>query len=290
MAGEVRTLTVGSDVSVLDIYLSSGGNPVAATFVGYQFKDSADVVAASGTAVNPATGTYKASGVVPAGFQLGTWEIQWNIITAGNELVHATEKFCVNAVDIAIGFVPATDKTATIYEAVRLDIGDPEGAVFDDGYLQRILVKAVRRLNHRLGLSVTSRPLGIPGGFGGTRLKVSPIVADLSAGTISPNNDELCDLVIMMMEWIVVTSEVSALKRLTANAVSGPHVATVASASQDGITVKNADGVEVSIQGGRLQNRYLLHKLDVDTKTKELEDAIRAFLGRQTGNYGKMIY
>jgi hypothetical protein len=290
MAGEVRTLTVGSDVSVLDIYLSSGGNPVAATFVGFELKDATSVVAASGTATNPATGTYKASGVVPAGYQLGTWEIQWNIITAGNELVHATEQFCVNAVDIAIGFVPSTDKTSSIYDAVRLDVGDPEGQVFDDGYQQRILVKAVRRLNHRLGLSPTARPQGIPGGFGGPRIKVSPIVADLVAGTITPDNDELCDLVIMMMEFIIVTAEVSALKRLNANATSGPHVATVSNASQDGVTVKNADGVEVSIAGGRLQNRYLLHKLDVQTKEKELEAAIKAFLGRQTGNYGKMIY
>jgi hypothetical protein len=290
MAGQVRTLTVGSDLSVLDIFLTSGGNPVAATSVGFELFDSAGVSATSGTAVNPVTGKYTASGTVPAGFQVGDWKIQWNVITAGNELVTATELFCVQAVNIAVGFVPDTDKTAAIYESVRLDIGDPEGQVFDDGYLQRILSKAVRRLNHRLGLGPTARPQGIPGGFGGPRIKVSPIVADLTAGTITPNNDEICDLVIMQMEYIIVSSETSALKRLAATTTSGPHVAMVSHASNDGVSVKNADGVEVTIEGRRLGNRYLLHKLDLETKRKDLEAAIKAFLGRQTGNYGKMIY
>ena len=84
---------------------------------------------------------------------------------------------------------------------------------FDDNFLARVLTKAARRLNQRLGLSITNRPQGVPGNWGGRRLQVSPITLDLEAGTISPNNDELCDLIILQMEHILNTSETSARKR-----------------------------------------------------------------------------
>jgi hypothetical protein len=290
MPGELKNLTVGSDLSILDIFLSTGGNPVDATYVGFELFDAVGVSAVSGVATNPAIGTYKASGVVPAGFQLGNWHIDWNIITGGGDFQSATELFCVQAVDVKIGFDPAGDKTSEIYEAVRLDIGDPEGQVFDDQYMQRILKKSVRRLNHRLGLSPTDRPAGIPGGFGGPRIKVNPIIADYNAGTITPNNDEICDLVVMMMQYVIVSSEISALKRLSATSTSGPHVNSVSSASQDGISVKNADGVSITISGGRLANRAQLHRDDLKDKKEQLEAAIKAFLNRMTGNFSKLIY
>jgi hypothetical protein len=290
MPGETKVLTVGANASALDIFINAGGSPVNATFVGFELFDASNTSATSGVAVNPSTGKYTASGVVPAGFQLGTWRVDWDIITAGNSIVTASEPFCVQEVDVQIGFVPPTDKTGTIYEAVRIDIGDPDGNVFDDDFLKRVLTKAARRLNHRLGLSTTARPLGIPGTFGGPRLKVSPITVDLEAGTITPNNDELCDLIIMMMEYIIITSEVSALKRLAATSASGPFATLVGNAVNDGISVTNADGVRVDISGGRLANRVALHRLDIQTREKELEAAIKAFLARQTGNYGKLIY
>jgi len=290
MAGELKNLTVGSDLSVLDIFLSTGGTAVNATYVGFELFDAAGVSAVSGVATNPSTGTYKASGIVPSSYQLGVWRIDWDIITGGGDFQSATEKFNVQAVDIKIGFDPASSKTAELYEATRLDIGDPEGQVFDDQYMQQILKKAVRRLNHVLGLSANSRPQGIAGGFGGPRIRVSSIVVDYDAGTITPNNDEICDLIVMMMEYIIVSSEIAALKRLSASTVSGPHVATIVSASQDGISVRNADGVTIQISGGRLANRVQLHKEDLKDKKTQLDMAIKAFLGRMTGNFGKMIY
>jgi len=290
MAGETKTFTVGADISSLDIFLSAGGTATDANFVGFELFDAAGVSAASGVAVNPATGQYQASGTIPAAFQLGTWRVDWDIITTGNEFASASEPFCVQALDITIGFVPETDKTGTIYDAVRVDVGDPDAQVFDDNFLSRVLTKAARRLNQRLGLSVTLRPKGVPGGWGGQKLKVSPIEVDLNAGTISPNNDELCDLIILMMEYIIITSETSALKRLGASAGSGPFASTVTGVQQEGIKVVNADGVSVEVSAGRLQARVALHKLDVATREKELETAIRAFLSRQTGNYGKMVY
>lgn len=290
MAGETKTFTVGADISSLDIFLSAGGTATDATNVGFELFDAAGVAAVSGIAVHPAIGKYHASGTIPTGFQVGTWRVDWNIITAGNEFVSATEPFCVQAIDIAIGFVPLTDKTGTIYDAVRIDIGDPDAQVFDDNFLARVLTKAARRLNQRLGLSITSRPQGVPGNWGGRRLQVTPITLDLEAGTISPNNDELCDLIILQMEYIIITAETSALKRLGATAGTGPFGATVAGAIGEGIKVVNADGVTVEVSAGRLQARVSLHRLDVQTRMKDLETAIRAFLNRNSGNFGKMIY
>lgn len=290
MAGETKVLTIGQAASALDIFLSANGAAVSGQYVGFELFDAANASAVSGVSLNPALGQYVGSGLIPAGFQLGTWRVDWTIVTLSNTLVTASEPFCVQDVNVAIGFVSPSDKTSEIYEAVRLDIGDPDGQVFNDDFLKRNLQKAVRRLNHRLGLSPTNRPKGIPGNFGGPRIKVSPIVADLESGNITPNNDEICDLVVMQMELIILESEVSALKRLAATAASGPYASLVVGATQDGISVKNADGVTVSISPSRLNVRADLHKFDVKNRREELENMIRAFLNRMTGNFGKLIY
>jgi len=287
---ESKVLTVGQSASALDVYLSANGAAVSGKYVGFELFDAAGTSAVSGVALNPALGEYVGSGLIPAGFQLGDWRVDWTIITLADSLVDATEPFTVQDINVTIGFATPGDVTSEIYEGVRLDIGDPEGEIFDDDFLKRILQKAVRRLNHRLGLSPVSRPQGIPGGFGGPRIKVSSIIADVEAGTVTPSNDEIHDLVIMQMELIVLESEVSALKRLAASSASGPFATLVASASQDGISVTNADGVQVSISPSRLTTRASLHKFDVQQRRKELEDAVRAFLNRMTGNFSKLIY
>lgn len=290
MAGETKVLTVGQAASALDIFLSANGAAVSGKYVGFELFDAANASAVSGVALNPDLGHYVGSGLIPAGFQLGTWHIDWTIITLADSLVMATEPFCVQDVSVTIGFVPPGDVTSAIYEAVRIDIGDPDGQVFDDDFLKRVLQKAVRRLNQRLGLSPTSRPKGIPGNFGGPRIKVSPIIADVEGGTVTPSNDEIHDLVILQMELIVLESEISALKRLAATASSGPFATLVSSANSDGVSVTNADGVQVSISPSRLMVRADLHKFDVQRRREELEMAIRAFLNRMTGNFGKMVY
>jgi hypothetical protein len=235
-------------------------------------------------------GHYTASGVIPAGYQLGSWHIDWDVITAGGSFVEASEPFIVNDAMIAIGFVPLADKFGNIYDAVRIDIGDPEAAIFDDDFLKRVLIKAVRRLNQRLGLSKTSRPRGVPGNFGGPRLRVAQLEVDVEAGTVHPCNDELTDLIILMMEYIIITSETSAMKRLQASSPAS----SISTSNRDGIMVRNADGVTVDVSVGRLQARanfiLQLQRLDVETRERELEAAIKAFLGRMTGNFGKFIW
>ncbi len=290
MAGETKVLTVGQDASALDIFLSANGAAVSGKYVGFELFDAVNASAVSGVALNPSLGHYVGSGLIPAGYQLGAWHVDWTIITLADSLVTATEPFFVQDISVSIGFVPPGDVTSAIYDAVRIDIGDPDGQVFDDDFLKRVLQKAVRRLNQRLGLSPTDRPKGIPGNFGGPRIKVHPIVADVEGGTVNPSNDEIHDLVILQMEVIILESEISALKRLAASATSGPFVSTVMSASQDGISVTNADNVSVSISPSRLGVRSDLHKFDAKQRREELEMAIKAFLSRMTGNFGKMIY
>lgn len=290
MAGETKVLTIGQAASALDIFLSANGSAVSGKYVGFELFDAANASVVSGVALNPELGHYVGSGLIPAGFQLGAWHVDWTIITLSDSLVDATEPFIVQDISVSIGFVPPDDVTSAIYDAVRIDIGDPDGQVFDDDFLKRVLQKAVRRLNQRLGLSPTARPKGIPGNFGGPRIKVCPIIADVEAGTITPNNDEIVDLVILQMEVIILESEVSALKRLAATAASGPFASLVVGATQDGISVTNADGVSVSISPSRLMVRSDLHKFDVKTRREELEMAIRAFLNRLSGNFGKLIY
>lgn len=290
MAGETKILTVGQAASALDIFLSANGLPVSGQYVGFQLFDAANVSAVSGVALNPELGHYTGSGLIPAGYQLGSWHVDWTIVTLANSVVFASEPFQVQDLAVTIGFIPAGDVTASIYDAVRIDIGDPEGQIFDDNFMQHVLVKAVRRLNQRLGLSPTSRPQGIPGGFGGPKIQVADIEVDVEAGTLSPNNDEIADLIILMMEYIIITSETSALKRLGAAFASGPFSTVLGSIASEGISVTNADGVTVNVSTGRLQTRATLQRLDVETRTQELETAIKAFLNRMTGNFGKMIY
>jgi hypothetical protein len=289
MANESKVLTVGQSASDLDIFLTANGNAVSGQYVGFELFDASNASTVSGVALNPSLGKYVGSGLIPNG-QLGDWRVDWTIITLTDNLLTASEPFCVQDVNVAIGFVPSTDKTYEVYEAIRIDIGDPDGLVFDDDFLKRTVTKAVRRLNHRLGIGPTQRPQGIPGGFGGPRLKINPIEFNSEAGTITPNNDEICDLVVMMSEYIIVTAEVSALKRLAATANSGPFATLVSEVNKDGVTVTNADGVTISMSPSRLSNRATLHKFDVETRKKELEMAIRTYLGRMTGNYSKMIY
>lgn len=290
MAVETKILTVGQANSALDIFLAANGSPVSGKYVGFQLFDATNTSALSGVALNPEFGHYVGSGTIPGGFSLGDWHINWTIITQTNNLLFASEPFSVQDLTVSIGFVPAGDIPGGIYDAVRIDIGDPDGQIFDDDFLKHVLIKSARRLNHRLGLSAHSRPQGIPGGFGGPRIRVAHLDLDVETGFLSPNNDEIEDLLIMMCEYIIITSETSALKRLGASFASGPFATVLGGIANEGISVTNADGVIVNISTGRLQFRTTLQRLDVETRTKELEAAIKVFLSRMTGNFGKLVY
>jgi hypothetical protein len=291
MSNATKTLTVGSNLSELDIFLSANGQAINASGISFNIFDAANVLAASGVPTNPDMGHYLASGVIPDAFTLGIWRIDWLIIPTGASQVTASEEFNVQALTVSFGFQPTDDKIFNIYDAVRLDLADADAIVFGDEFLQRILIKAVRRLNQALGIGIRMRgPTGVEGQFGGRRIQVIALVVDIEAGTISPNDDEMQDLIILQMEYIIKTSEISALKRLSASAASGPASIAVNGAVNDDVMVRNADGVEIMVGRNRFSTRAQLYKFDVETITKELEAAKKAFLSRITGSMGKMVY
>ena len=93
MAGETKVLTIGQAASALDIFLSANGAAVSGQYVGFELFDAANTSAVSGVALNTTLGKYVGSGTIPAGFQLGTWRVDWTIITLGDSLVTASEPF-----------------------------------------------------------------------------------------------------------------------------------------------------------------------------------------------------
>lgn len=281
----MRTITIGQNLSVLDIFLSANGNAVSGVYVGFELFDAANISAVSGIAVNPSIGQYIASGVLPSG-SLGTWRIDWDIITAANNYVTASENFTVNEIEVSIGFVPPTDVTFAIYDSIRIDIGDPTGAVFDDDFLERVVTKSVRRLNQRLGTG--SNRLYISHCHNRRRNYTPPIEFDPNSGNLTPSTDEIYDLVILQSEVIIYESEVAAIRRLIS--IDGsPYSSSIKSLKNDGVSVTNADQVTISVSPTRFSNRTALYKMSVENARKELETAINAFFGRTTGNMGKMI-
>ena len=180
----------------------------------------------------------------------------------------------------------ATSIPNDIHEAVLLDCGDENGDIFTTTFLNKIFKKSIRRLNQTLGLSSTSRPIGIAGY---KSLNISPITYDLTAGTISPDNDEIADMIILQMEYVIKKGEISALKRLNAG-LGGTFATSVGSAVNDDIRVQNADNTSISIGGNRLSNRSRLFTLDLETIKEELEEAKKRFISRMVGNYSKMVY
>lgn len=286
-----KELTVGSNLNQLDVFLNVDGAAINASGISFTLLDAAGVIAESGVPTNPAIGQYQGSGVIPANFTLGDWRIDWAIIPTGTAAFTVSEAFTVQAINVSFTLAAPSEVVTTIYDKVRIDVGDSEGLIFNDAYLQRVLVKAVTRLNNKLGLAPHTRgPTGIEGQFGGRRIRVIPLTLDISAGTINPPGDEYEDLLILQMEYIIKTSEISALKRLDATAASGPAAAAVSSAVNDDVEVRNADGVVVKIGGGRLQTRATLYKFDAKMIEAELNAAVKRFLGRITGNFGKLVW
>jgi hypothetical protein len=291
MATQTKTLSVGSNLNQLDIYLNVDGVAINASGISFEVYDAASVLAVSGVPTNPSEGKYLGSGVVPAGFANGDWRIDWLIIPTGNSQFTASEEFCVQPLNVAFTLSPPGEVVTTIYDKIRIDMGDPDGTLLGDSFLKRVVQKAITRLNNKLGLAPTTRgPTGIEGQFGGRRIRVIPITIDFSAGTINPPGDEYEDLLILQSEYILATSEIATMKRLNASAGSGFGLTAATAASIEGIDVTNADGTRVSIAVSRLTTRASLMRFHVEELRRELDDAVKKYLNRATANYTKMVY
>lgn len=282
------TLTVGSAATALDIFITAGenGSPLDPTDIRFRIFDPTGVEAVTETVGTPiGIGVYTASGaLIPAGFQLGDdWSIVWDITTTSAS-GQSTELFCVANATLATTFSnPAGNSVESLFDRVRIDIGDPDAMIFPNGLMQRTMRKAVSRINRRLGLvSVTENSYFIWLIAFNTLSRRPTLTVDLELGIINPDSDPYADILVLQMEEILLTGETVALQRL-APATAGAFGSGLMGTASDGVSVTNVDGVSISKAVGRLSHRADLAKFNLKNIRDELTQAIKDFRWRLSG-------
>jgi hypothetical protein len=294
MACDGRTLTVGTAATELDIYITAGQNGAALdpTDIRFRIFDPTGAEAVTETlGIKIGTGVYNASGaLIPTGFQLGEdWSIVWDITTPSTS-GQSTELFCVAAATLATSFSnPVDNSIESLFDRVRIDVGDPDGIIFTDGFLRRILKKAVSRVNRRLGLvRLVQDSLYIWLIMFTSQTSTPVLTIDLEAGTIDPDTDPYADILVLQMEEIVLTGETVALQRLNQN-TAGIYGSGLTGIAADGVSATNADGVTISKAVGRLSHRADLAKFNISNIREELQHAIQDLRWRLAGGAGRDV-
>lgn len=294
MATNGRILTVGTAATELDIFITAGQNgaPLDPTDIRFRIFDPTGAEAVTetlGTKLD--VGVYNASGaIIPAGFQLGdNWSIVWDIVTPSTS-GQATEYFCVAAATLATSFANATDNSVeSLFDRVRIDVGDPDGIIFTDGFLRRTIKKAVSRVNRRLGLVRVSQDSHFIWLIAFTSRVSTPVLTlDLVNGTIDPSTDPYADILVLQMEEILLTGESVALQRLN-QATAGVFGSGLQKVSSEGVSATNADGVTISKAVGRLSHRADLTKFNLEAIRAELNEAIKDLRWRLAGGNGRDV-
>lgn len=294
MAQDGRTLTVGTAATELDIFVTAGQNgaPLDPTDIRFRIFDPTGLEAVSETlGIKLNTGVYSASGaLIPTGFQLGEdWSIVWDIITPSAS-GQSTELFCVADALLATSFAnPVDNSIESLFDRVRLDVGDPSALIFTDGFMRRILKKSASRLNRRLGLvpvTVQTHDHWLIHFSSSTRTQ--SIELDLTNGIITPDTDPYADILVLQMEEIILTGETVALGRLNTT-TAGVYGSGMQGVAADGVSITNADGVSISKAVGRLSHRADLAKFTLNNIRAELEQAVRDFSWRLAGAAGRDV-
>lgn len=284
----------------LDIFIKAGSTlyDPASTPV-FEIKDANGFQQGSGfyygTRINTGhfhAGTYTIDATTSG--TLGEWSITW---TAGGST--KIENFTVANASLSLGGdeVNVLDQ---IYENIRLDIGDFYGDIFSDTLLERYLIKSVMRLNRELGIAQGKvRPTGItPGGLG-TPARIPAIVLNLDARTLTPNNHEIHDIVILQTEVLVCRAEMTALRRASAAGAGQPGAELIGSTSGvidgagDGVMVRNADGVTIDTRGRYstwATNKTKLFLEEMKAREEELKEAIKRLKVSFANNFSKVVY
>lgn len=284
-------INVGSAATLLDIFVKDDNDafvdPSGVTFRIFDPLGSEVVTETTGGRVS--LGRYNASGVtIPAGSPVGEgWRVDWSVVLTGGASGLFSESFCTKLPGLAATFSDPSVSVETIYDRVRIDVGDPDGQIFTNGLLQRTLQKAISRANRRLGL------VDVQAGEGPSQffllftgiLNRPKIEVNLNTGVLSPDTDPYVDIIILQMEEILLRAEMSNFKRLNAN-LGGVLASGVVSAVNEGVSATNADGVKISIAPGRFTARANLFKADAEMIAEELKNAIRDFRWRLSGAAG----
>lgn len=292
MAVEGRpTINVGSAATALDIYVKDdqGAFVDPSGIIFRIFDPLAAIVVTETSGGKVSTGVYNASGVtIPAGSPIGEgWRIDWSVTLVGGASGTFAEAFCTKLAGLSASFSDPSVTVETIYDRVRLDVGDINGQIFTDGLLRRTLEKAIARANRRLGL-VSIETGNSPSHFFlffNSTLSRAKIEVNLTTGVLTPNTDPYIDIIIMQMEEIMLKAEMSNFKRLNV-LLGGPLASGIAGAPNEGVSITNADGVKISVSASRYTARAKLFESDVKMIKEELDQAYRDFRWRLSGGAG----
>jgi len=295
MAQDGRILTVGAAATDLDIFVQAGQNGAATdpTDIRFRIFDPTGAEAVTETLGTPLdVGHFNASGaIIPTGFVLGEdWQIKWDVTLPGGASGQFVENFCVALPSLAASFASSVDNSVeSLFDRVRIDLGDPDGKIFTDGLLRRSIKKAVSRVNRRLGLvRVTSTSSFIFLIAFITSVATPVLTLDLLNGTIDPDTDPYADILILQMEEILLTSELVALGRLNVH-TAGVFGSGLVGVNKDGVSITNADGVMISQAVGRLSHRADIGKFNVNKIREELGQAIKDLRWRLASGSGKDV-
>jgi len=291
MATNGKILTVGTAATELDIFITAGQNgvPLDPTSIRFRIFDPTGTEAVTETVgTKRDVGVYTASGaLIPTGFPLGEdWSIQWDIVTSSTS-GSSTELFCVANATLATSFAnPADNSIESLFDRVRINVGDPNGSIFNDGFLRRTIRKAVSRLNRRLGLVQVSQNSHYVWLIAFTSRSNTPtLTLDLLNGIIDPDTDPYADILVLQMEEILLTGETVALGRLNQH-TAGTFGSGIVGIGGDGVSVTDVDGTTISKAVGRLSHRADLAKFTLKNIREELEKAIADLRWRLAGGAG----
>jgi len=294
MATNGKILTVGTAATELDIFITAGQNgaPLDPTNIRFRIFDPTGTEAVTETVgTKRDVGVYTASGaLIPTGFPLGeNWSIKWDIITSSTS-GSSTELFCVANATLATSFANPTDNSVeSLFDRVRINVGDPNGSIFNDGFLRRTIRKAVSRLNRRLGLVRVSQNSHFVWLIAFTsRANVPTLTLDLLNGIIDPDTDPYADILVLQMEEILLTGETVALGRLNQN-TAGAFGSGIIGIAGDGVSVTDVDGTTISKAVGRLSHRADLAKFNLKNIREELDKAISDLRWRLAGGAGRDV-
>lgn len=282
----LRTLTVGTSGVGLDIFFQDRNtnqtiDPVGITFTITDPLSNLVIGTSSGVRVEP--GRYDArNAIIPSSGIIGEgWTIYWSVSFPGSVSGNFSEDFAVQLASISATFSSPTVDTETIYDRVRLDVGDPNAQIFNDGLLQRVLAKSIARLNRRLGIVEVCQHSSLNALIilFSTNTPTVPITVNFDTGIITPNTDPYVDILTLQMEEILMTAEASNMKRLNV-LLGGPFGSGISNMQNEGVAIRNADGVSIDVAVSRFVKRADMFKWDAERIAKELELAIKDFRWR----------
>lgn len=171
-------IAVNQAASGLDIYLRFNGVLTDPTSITYEIKEPGDTVVGSDNGYKRSVGHYDArSTTIPSGYSITSpWTITWTYISPGGVTSSSAEEFTVTS-----SMEAAFTNIDNIIDIIKIDMGLT--TEYTDSQYETLISKALRRLNRKIG----------------TSLSISQ-----TTGTIDPSpTDTILDLIILQTECLI---------------------------------------------------------------------------------------